>query len=227
MASQLRLNWSPEQIAGWLRECILRMRAIACHTRRSIAAYMFAVAAEEAEVATRIKLRHDDILRDLIALRSAAAEAGQFAAAIRATEMLGRDIGMWPTLVESAHPDGTPGQQDAPDSVHTVVADVILILTNHKLNLPLDPAAVTRQRRSRGTAGCRRCRCSGCVRQRLAKGRLSRACGPNGVIAWLPAGATSPRIAWSMGRRSSTGSVRTWRTWRTGTCRRTGSGAVG
>jgi phage terminase small subunit len=95
-----------------------------------------AVAAEEAEVATRIKLPHDDILRDLIALRSAAAEAGQFAAAIRATEMLGRHIGMWPTRVESAHPDGTPGQQPARDAVHTVVADVISILTNHRLNLP-------------------------------------------------------------------------------------------
>ena len=103
-----------------------------------------AVAAEEAEVATRIKLRHDDILRDLIALRSAAAEAGQFAAAIRATEMLGRHIGMWPTRVEIARPDGAPGQQATPDSVHTVVADVISILTDHKLNLPLDPAAVAR-----------------------------------------------------------------------------------
>jgi hypothetical protein len=89
-------------------------------------------------------LRHDDILRDLIALRSAAAEAGQFAAAIRATEMIGRHIGMWPARVESARPDDTSSHQAAPDSVHTVVADVISILTNHKLNLPLDPAAVAR-----------------------------------------------------------------------------------
>ena len=28
--------------------------------------------------------------------------------------------------------------------MHTVVADVISILTNHKLNLPLDPGAVAR-----------------------------------------------------------------------------------
>jgi hypothetical protein len=35
-------------------------------------------------------------------------------------------------------------QQAAPDTVHTVVADVISILTNHKLGLPLDPGAVAR-----------------------------------------------------------------------------------
>ena len=89
-------------------------------------------------------MSHDDILRDLIALRSAAAEAGQFAAAIRATEMLGRHIGMWTTRVEIACSDDIPGQQTAADAAHTVMADVISILTNHKLNLPLDPAAVTR-----------------------------------------------------------------------------------
>ena len=103
-----------------------------------------AVAAEEAEVATRIKLSHDDILRDLIALRSAAAETGQFAAAIRATEMIGRHIGMWPTRVEVAHPDGAPGQQAAHDAVQTVIVDVISIITNNKLGLPLDPATVAR-----------------------------------------------------------------------------------
>jgi phage terminase small subunit len=78
-----------------------------------------AVAAEEAEVATRIKLSHDDILRDLIALRCAAAEAGQFAA-VRATEMIGRHIGMWPPRVEVARLEGAAGQQAAPDTVDTV-----------------------------------------------------------------------------------------------------------
>jgi hypothetical protein len=58
--------------------------------------------------------------------------------------MLGRHIGMWPTRVEVARPEGAAGQQAAPDTVHTVVADVISILTNHKLNLPLDSAAVAR-----------------------------------------------------------------------------------
>jgi hypothetical protein len=91
-----------------------------------------------------MKLRHGDILRDLIALRSAAAEAGQFAAAIRATEMIGRHIGMWPTRLEIPRPDDAPEQQPARDAVHTVVADVISILTNHKLNLPPDPAAEDR-----------------------------------------------------------------------------------
>jgi hypothetical protein len=103
-----------------------------------------AIVAEEAEVATRIKLSHDDILRDLIALRSAAAEAGQFAAAIRATEMLGRHIGMWPPRLEVARPDDAPEQQAARDAAHAVIVDVISILTNHKLDLPLDPAAVAR-----------------------------------------------------------------------------------
>jgi hypothetical protein len=51
--------------------------------------------------------------------------------------MLGRHI-------ERARPDGTSGHRAASDSVHTVVADVISILTNHKLGLPLDPAAVAR-----------------------------------------------------------------------------------
>ena len=41
VASKLRLNWSPEQIAGWLQ----RWRVITCHTRRSIAAYLFKPAA--------------------------------------------------------------------------------------------------------------------------------------------------------------------------------------
>ena len=45
VARKLRLNWSPEQIAGWLRERIPRMGFITCHTKRSIAAYLFKHAA--------------------------------------------------------------------------------------------------------------------------------------------------------------------------------------
>ena len=41
VASKLRLNWSPEQIAGWA----LAMGVITCPTRRSIAAYLFKPAA--------------------------------------------------------------------------------------------------------------------------------------------------------------------------------------
>ena len=103
-----------------------------------------AVAAEEAEVATRIKLRHDDILRDLIALRSAAAEAGQFAAAIRATEILAVTSVCGRLASRSPAPTTPPSQQAAPDGVQTVIVDVISIITNHKLGLPLDPAAVAR-----------------------------------------------------------------------------------
>ena len=45
VASKLRLNWSPEQIAGWLKRWVLAMGVITCHTRRSIAAYLFKPAA--------------------------------------------------------------------------------------------------------------------------------------------------------------------------------------
>src|SRR5450631_1535859 len=38
VAGKLRLDWSPEQIAGWLRERILKTSIIRCHTRPSIAA---------------------------------------------------------------------------------------------------------------------------------------------------------------------------------------------
>ena len=58
--------------------------------------------------------------------------------------MLGRHIGMWPTRLEVAHPDDGPEQQAARDAAHAVIVDVISILTNHKLDLPLDPAAVAR-----------------------------------------------------------------------------------
>jgi len=45
VASKLRLNWSPEQIGGWLKRCGVAMGVITCHTRRSIAAYLFRPAA--------------------------------------------------------------------------------------------------------------------------------------------------------------------------------------
>ena len=41
VAAKLRLDWSPEQIAGWLRERILKTGVIRCHTRRSTAAYLY------------------------------------------------------------------------------------------------------------------------------------------------------------------------------------------
>ena len=41
VASKLRLNWAPEQIAGWLKRASPKDEIIACHTRRSIAAYLF------------------------------------------------------------------------------------------------------------------------------------------------------------------------------------------
>lgn len=102
------------------------------------------VAELQAATSARIELSHDDILRDLITLRDAAAEAGQFGAAVRATEMLGRHIGMWPTRVEIARPEDGSDQQAARDAVQTVIADVISIITNHKLGLPLDPVAAAR-----------------------------------------------------------------------------------
>jgi len=58
--------------------------------------------------------------------------------------MLGRHIGMWPTRVEIARLDDAPEQQAARDAVQTVIVDVISIITNHKVGLPLDPATVAR-----------------------------------------------------------------------------------
>ena len=45
VASKLRFNWSPEQIAGWLKRAHLAVSVVTCHTRRSIAAYLFKPAA--------------------------------------------------------------------------------------------------------------------------------------------------------------------------------------
>ena len=46
VARKLRLNWSPEQIAGWLKSAHPGDETLsACHTRRSIAAYLFKPAA--------------------------------------------------------------------------------------------------------------------------------------------------------------------------------------
>ena len=41
VARKLRLNWSPEQIGGWLKRAHPEDEFAACHTRRSIAAYLF------------------------------------------------------------------------------------------------------------------------------------------------------------------------------------------
>ena len=41
IAGKLRLNWSPEQIAGWLKRTHAEDGSSTCHTRQSIAAYSF------------------------------------------------------------------------------------------------------------------------------------------------------------------------------------------
>jgi DNA-binding CsgD family transcriptional regulator len=41
VVQKLRLNWAPEQIAGCLKELILKTSVIRCHTKRSIAVYLF------------------------------------------------------------------------------------------------------------------------------------------------------------------------------------------
>jgi IS30 family transposase len=41
VASKLRSNWAPEQIAGWLKRAFLKTSGITCRTRRSIAVYLF------------------------------------------------------------------------------------------------------------------------------------------------------------------------------------------
>ena len=41
VVGKLRSNWSPEQIAGWLKRAYPKTSVITCHTRRSIAACIF------------------------------------------------------------------------------------------------------------------------------------------------------------------------------------------
>src|SRR3954471_14987451 len=41
VAGKLRLDWSPEQIAGWLKRTHPEDECIRCHTRRSTAAYLY------------------------------------------------------------------------------------------------------------------------------------------------------------------------------------------
>lgn len=59
-----------------------------------------AIQAAQAERAERVDLTQDDVVRDIVRIRRKAETAGEFAPALRATELLGKHLGMFRTQVD-------------------------------------------------------------------------------------------------------------------------------
>src|SRR5262245_26530098 len=66
------------------------------------------LAMHEAKLAAKYDLAHDKIIRDIIDLGERAELSGQFATALRAKELAGRHVGMWPNKAEVTGPNGGP-----------------------------------------------------------------------------------------------------------------------
>jgi phage terminase small subunit len=64
----------------------------------------------QAEFAVRYDLTQDKIIRDVIDIGNAAFAKGNHAAALKAKELVGRHIGMWPNKAEVTGPNGGPIQ---------------------------------------------------------------------------------------------------------------------
>jgi hypothetical protein len=64
----------------------------------------------QAEFAVRYDLTQDKIIRDVIDIGNAAFADGNFATALKAKELIGRRIGMWPYKAEVTGPNGGPIQ---------------------------------------------------------------------------------------------------------------------
>src|SRR5215475_15214052 len=62
----------------------------------------------QAEFAVRYDLTQDKIIRDVIDIGNAAFADGNFATALKAKELIGRHIGMWPNKAEVTGPNGGP-----------------------------------------------------------------------------------------------------------------------
>jgi hypothetical protein len=62
----------------------------------------------QAEFAVRYNLTQDKVIRDLIDIGNAAFADGNFATALKAKELIGRHIGMWPNKAEVTGPNGGP-----------------------------------------------------------------------------------------------------------------------
>lgn len=62
-----------------------------------------AIEAGVAEVVERTQTTVDTIMRDLAALQDAAQAAKQYSAAIRAAELRGKHIGLWPDKIRLTH----------------------------------------------------------------------------------------------------------------------------
>jgi hypothetical protein len=66
------------------------------------------LAMHEARLAAKYDLAHDKVIRDIIDLGERAELGGQFATALRAKELAGRHVGMWPNKAEVTGPNGGP-----------------------------------------------------------------------------------------------------------------------
>jgi hypothetical protein len=66
------------------------------------------LAMHEAKLAAKYDLAHDKVIRDIIDLGERAELGGQFATALRAKELAGRHVGMWPNKAEVTGPNGGP-----------------------------------------------------------------------------------------------------------------------
>jgi phage terminase small subunit len=64
----------------------------------------------QAEFAVRYDLTQDKIIRDVIDIGNVAFAKGNHAAALKAKELVGRHIGMWPNKAEVTGPSGGPIQ---------------------------------------------------------------------------------------------------------------------
>jgi phage terminase small subunit len=62
----------------------------------------------QAQTALKYYLTHDKIIRDVIDIGNAAFADGNFATALKAKELIGRHIGMWPNKTEVTGPKGGP-----------------------------------------------------------------------------------------------------------------------
>lgn len=56
----------------------------------------------KAGVTQRLELTQEKVISDLEDLKTKAAVAGNFGPAVRATELIGKHIGMWPTKIDVA-----------------------------------------------------------------------------------------------------------------------------
>ena len=140
VASKLRFNWSPEQIAGWLKRAHLAVSVVTCHTRRSIAAYLFKPAAylrksclatfdrsgRSADLSGRIRMAIDEgksrIWCQSVSGRQRLKSCGPWSlgrrSPVRVQEQLHRDPGRTSCALRDADEDSQQGHTDGHPRTH-------------------------------------------------------------------------------------------------------------